>query len=556
MKAFQYLSIFIVLWAHTLAGTPASLEDYSEGRAIPRSLTILERLQLKTSPIVARRFGASPRGTVRCPAEYDPVQGILLTYDGPSYWLSILDEMAAEITTTGNANVYVMANSQSEADALRANMVAAGADTNRIFPLITDTDTIWIRDYGPRFIYQGQCRAIINHTYNRPRPADNQIPEFFGNEQQHPVYDIPLVHGGGNFHLFSEPDSALAGEGHATELILDENPSLTESQIVQYWQQYQHLATNIESAFPTYIDSTQHIDMWMIPVSEQNVIISDWPFDSGSTQDQICDQVAADLTSAGKTVFRIPARSVSSTHYTYTNSVICNDLILIPSFTQSQVATHNAEALSTWQAAAPGKTVVQINCEGIISAAGAMHCIAIHYPSFLGTENPIAYSPETLGGQAFEPGQTVSLEYLSDDNVKVDTVSIELSTDSGANFNQTIITGLVPNGQYIWTVPDLWTSSARIRFTAHDEGGNSGSYSEPVDFTIKTARTCIPDVYPEQGGDGLVNRDDINQMLIVWRTDQLYFDVYPYVSPADYGDESVDIRDILEVFNNQGNCSN
>ncbi|PIE90679.1 MAG: hypothetical protein CR997_04505 [Acidobacteria bacterium] len=543
----KYLFIYLFIFG---VGAFAN-QTYPEGEPVPRYLTAREKATLMKTPLKARSSDQTPVAPTLCPAEYDPTGAILLTYDGGSSWKHILDQMAAHITTTGNADVIVMADDQIEADAILANMTAAGADPQRVVPLVAQTDTIWIRDYGPRFVYEGGCRAIINHTYNRPRPADDALPEFFGHAFGHPVYDLPLIHGGGNFHLFS---SASTGAGHATELILNENPDLTETQIVQYWYQYQNLNTTIEEAYPGFIDSTQHIDMWMIPVSADSVIISDWPMDSGSTQDLICDSVAQRLSLEGKTVYRVPARSVSGTHYTYTNSVICNDLVLIPLFTNTSVTAHNDEALAVWQNAVPGKTVVQIDCEELAWASGVMHCIAMHYPHFLGDTDPLVYSPADLAGQTLMSGETIELPYVSDDDKAVESVSIELSLDSGVTYQETVADGLTPFDTYSWTVPRFWSDQVRIRFSAHDIEGRTGYFTQETDFSIRYERNCPSDVYPPMQGDGNVDELDRNQMLLSWHAAEPYFDIYPFSSPIEMGDGKIDIRDILMVQNNFGGC--
>ena len=94
---------------------------------------------------------------------------------------------------------------------------------NRVHTVVRNTDTVWIRDYGPRYIYEGGCRAIVDHIYNRPRPNDDNYSSYFKNTVSHAYYKHNLVHGGGNYHLNSTGVSA------ATELILNENQSMSQS---------------------------------------------------------------------------------------------------------------------------------------------------------------------------------------------------------------------------------------------------------------------------------------------------------------------------------------
>jgi agmatine/peptidylarginine deiminase len=454
---------------------------YPEGGAIPRSLTEPERRYLAEHPLVAELLETPPpEGPIHCPAEYEPMDGILISWEGWGGWRAILALMGAQITTTGDANLYVVVDDDGERLNAEAELGASGADMSRVRFMIADTDTIWIRDYGPRYIYEGGCRAIVDHTYNRPRPNDDAFPEFFATFKNHARYEIPLVHGGGNYHLDNLDHSFVS------RLISNENSWLSEAEIHQLWWDYQHLDTTFFDPFPTWVDSTQHIDMWMQVVADDAVMISDWPMDEGSTQDLICDQAAALLSGRGYTVHRLPARSVGGTHYTYTNMVMCNDLLLIPAYSNGQVAPHNDEALAIYQAALPGKTVVQVDAEDIVSASGVLHCIVMHVPAHLGGENPTAHLHAPRGCRRLEPGSQQQIRWISDDDRQVVEVDLRLSTDGGFSYPTVIAQALPDTGSYLWTVPAMATVRGRIRVVVRDEEGNTGLDQSDRDLVIGT----------------------------------------------------------------------
>jgi agmatine/peptidylarginine deiminase len=411
-----------------LGAAPGGVQDYPEFSAIGRALTPLELAHVEQHPLQAATSAQQPVGPLHCVAEYEPMEALLIAWEGSSSWRAILTQMAAHVTTTGDAEIHCAVDSASEQSSAAAQLAAGGADMGRVQFFLRTTDTIWIRDYGPRYVYEGSCRVMVDHTYNRPRPWDNAFPTHYGQVRNHQRYQIPLVHGGGNYHL-----NAI-GSGHASELIVYENPSLTPAEIIGHWHDYQNVLTTIWDPLPSYVDSTQHIDMWMQIVDDHVIIISDWPTEPGSDQDQVCDAAAVDFMFRGWTVHRVPARRVSGVHYTYTNMVVCNDLVLLPSYTNSLVSPYNAEALATVQAACPDHTVVPINCEAIVSAAGVMHCIVMHVPEPLGGESPTVYLQTLRGGETVEAGEVVDVEWISDDDVAVTEVDILFSTDGVVNF--------------------------------------------------------------------------------------------------------------------------
>ena len=184
-----------------------------------------------------------------------------------------------------------------------------------------------MRDYGPRFVAHAGTRAIIDHIYNRPRPLDDDIPVVIGADWDEPVYELPLVHGGGNFHLFRDREAFM------TRLVVNENPGVSEDEILADFRAYEGVDVTLFDPFPQSYDSTQHIDMWMLPLADSKVLIGQYDAsEGGGVPKTVTDGAADELASRGYTVYRTPGWNVSGTHYTYTNSVIVNQVALICRF--------------------------------------------------------------------------------------------------------------------------------------------------------------------------------------------------------------------------------
>ncbi len=492
----------------------ASLDRYPEGASVPRSLTTEELAIIERDPLVAEQSRVAPPGLVRTPGEYEPCEGIMMAWEGQNSWLTILAQMARDITTIGNAKAIIYVDSINERNSASNTVAALGADMSNVEFVVRSTDTIWMRDYGPRYIYLGTqpdgtggVRAVVDHTYNRPRPNDNAVPSHWSGLRGENRYAIPLIHGGGNYHLES---GHPAGIGHSTRLIVNENPSLTESQIIDYWSDYQNLDTTIYTPYPSFVDSTQHIDMWMIMLDDNAIMISEWVNEPTASWAMTSNDAAADFAARGFTVYRVPAVRSGGTHYTFTNAVICNDLVLLPSYTNSTAATHNATALATWQAAYPDKTIRQINAQSLVVFAGVLHCIVMHVPAPSGGTNPAIYLTALNSGEVLEPGAEVELSWLTDDDEGVTTVDLLLSTDGGATFPSTITMGhIAAFGSYDWTVPDIGTTQAVIRVVAHDAESNTGFDETDMVFSIKGTPPCPAD----RNDDGVLDFFDVTDFL-------------------------------------------
>ncbi len=514
-------ALALVSVAGSAAGQSLPIERYYRPGIdpLPRYMTTLEREEAERLRPFWPGAGTDvptppPSGPLRTVAEYEPMDGIICG------WMAFnaeLAQLAKVITTTGNANFYVVLNTASQQASATTTLTNAGANMSRVFFWVAPQglNSVWLRDYGPRYAYEGDCRVIVDHRYNRNRPKDDVSPKDFGAWRKQAYYYMGSLspagdfnHGGGNYHLDANHN------GYATRLIVNENKApvsgqpwvtwvYTEPQIIDIWKTYWNINTTLTDPFPLAVDATQHIDMWMQITGDTSVIISDWPNNVGSTQDQICDATASLMAGKGYTVTRIPAFSVSGVHYTYTNMVMCNNAVIIPSYTNASVSPFNASTLATIQASLPSKTVVAQNGQNIVTLAGVFHCIVQHYPLNKGGVNPTAYLSSPNGGQSFAAGSQQTITWISDDDTNTArTVDLVLSTDGGVTYPTTIASGIADSGSFIWTVPSTATTQARVKVVVKDAQTNSGSDASDANFTIEAS--C----YPDCDADSVLTIDD------------------------------------------------
>jgi agmatine/peptidylarginine deiminase len=350
----------------------ASIAD--DEATLPRGFTPAERAQWQP-PELSRAPLAPPPRAVWTPAEYDKNGGLLIRWGSQN---AVLTEMVVAITTgEPEIEVFIVVSGSTQQSSASSTLSGAGADLSRVSFVQAASNSVWMRDYGPRFIDHAGLRAIVDHAYNRPRPLDNAIPGVFAQLLGERDYDIPLIHGGGNFHLFDD------GSAYMTSLIVDENPGLSAQQIRDYYLAYQGLDLTITDPLPASFDSTQHIDMWMLPADDGRVIVNEYPDTGGvyTVPRQVSEATAAQLASRGKQVLRIGGWRVNGTHYTYANAVVLNRLVLICRF--NGYPDENANAIDVFEQAFPSRQIVTIDCSELITFAGAIHCIVMHAPAVL-----------------------------------------------------------------------------------------------------------------------------------------------------------------------------
>ncbi len=375
MKRLLALALVLVIfscWTFAEAVPPADtdkpVDKYPNG--LPKYMTPEEEgLPIDRPTRGDHESREPPTGSIYCPPEYDPCEGLFFAWHS---YTGLITEMVVPMTIHNPPyTAFVVVDNSSVQSSADSTLSGAGADMNHVEFIIRPTNTVWIRDYGPRFIFEDGNRAIIDHTYNRPRYDDNALNDYISTLWGVPHYDIPLEHGGGNFHLFANGDAFMSS------LITQENPALSEQDVKDLYAEYQNLDLTIYTGFPTTFDSTRHIDMWMIPLADDKIIIGEYDSSTGQPY-TITENAVTDLVSRGYTVYRTPGWR-SGAHYTYTNAVILNDLVFVPTY--SGYTTENAQALAAFQTAMPDHTMIQVNCSSIIGAAGAIHCIVMHVPS-------------------------------------------------------------------------------------------------------------------------------------------------------------------------------
>jgi agmatine deiminase len=474
-----------------IAPAAAQMGHTPPAAPLPRYMTEAEKEWARNNPRMdPQMVTPAPVGPLACPGEYAPMDGVLISWSGqgnwPSTWRNILNQMVAKITTVAKAKVFVAYELDGDVAAATAAFTSAGADLGKVEFIKANLDAIWIRDYGPRYVYEGDTRVIVDHVYNRPqRPNDDKFPIVFSEYKKHTIYGLPLVHGGGNYHISS------LGESFCTRLINNENDgggdlyNYTEEQIHELWFDFQGVDTTFYDPFPTNVDATQHIDMWLQVIGDQRAIVSDWPLAQGSAQDIVCEAAASDLQSRGWEVIRIPAVTSGGTHYTFTNVTMVNNLVLVPTYTNGTASPYNDDALAVYQAALPDHDIVQIDCQAIVSAAGVMHCIMMHVPANKGGVNPTVFVSYPLGGEEFVNNDFVIQTWNSDDDEATTTADVYLSLDGGQTWPELLAGNIADLQAYYWTVPDVNTAHARIKVVLHDADGNTGE-DQSGDFTIGT----------------------------------------------------------------------
>jgi agmatine deiminase len=461
----------------------------------------------------------APNGAlIESPAEYAPTRGVLYQYGNS--WNSVVTALVSSLTGSAAFDeiAYVVVANQTTANSATTAFIAAGANMSKVVFIIQPNNSIWMRDYGPHFIFENGTLAVVDSHYYETRPLDNFIPTLVGDATLGvPTYDQGLYYSGGNF----QPGPNRTG--FCTALVNLDNPSAgghNEALIRELHDTFQGIDTlHIMPQLPFSVDGTGHIDMWMYLVDQDTVVISEFIPGSNATALSVTNNAVPYMQALGFQVFRPQAWNVGATHYTYANAFRVNNRIFIPCYGtalapggNSAYNTRDADALAKWQAAAgPGVTIVPIQCSSIITASGAIHCIVKQVPRHTNAI-PSAHISSPAAGDLWLAGSTQTIRWNATDtnNAPLANVDLAYSLDGGTSWTP-IASAIPDSGSFNWTVPAGATDGALVRVTARaTDGDTTVAVSNPYRH-----RTGTQNVYTFASGAG-VNKFGFGRQTASW----------------------------------------
>ena len=457
-KAAIPLALFLVCVMASSA--PAEWDVDGIEQLLPQQETEWEAALSKALPggglWTKRSADPPPAGPIRNCAEWEPTSGVLIRYPlGLPYTL---------LRDFDDATTIHLVVSSAQLSNAQTNLAANGVDTSKVEYLVVANNSIWTRDYGPWFVFDGNGDiGIIDHTYNRPwRPDDNMVPVHFGAQQGIPVYSHDMFHTGGNYMTDG------ASFSMSTDLVYDEAASgqgMTEAQVDQLMSDYYGINTyNVIDDISS--GGIHHIDTWGKFLDEETILIKEvWTGHSTySNLEQRATLIASLPSCTGRnySVHRVYCHDIGGGEpASYTNSIILNDRIYIPLFGNT---TRDDDALAAYEEAAPGYVV-----SGYTHTAwwtdDALHCRAkgVMDSGML----RVAHTP--IGEET--PGP-VTIEAFVDDRSETGVAAVELHYRFDGEPWQSVPMSFTGSDLYQGEIPEpLFATTVDYYIHAEDNSG-------------------------------------------------------------------------------------
>jgi agmatine/peptidylarginine deiminase len=313
------------------------------------------------TPVKSENFIETPppTGEPRFVGEFEPMQGVMIRYP-----LGIPTSLVVDLAN--NCHVYCITQQQGSAQSSFQN---AGVNMNNVTFVNAPTDSYWVRDYGPWYIFEDRNPAIVDNVYNRPRPNDDNISQVFANFWNIPMYGMNLQHTGGNMMEDGR------GHGVSDELVFQEN-SNNENNVRQKMREYLGIDPYHVTIDPQG-DYIAHVDCWGKYLAPDKILIARVPQSNSHYNDY--ESVAQYFENTNCCwgypyhVYRVDEPG-GYTLAPYTNSLILNKSVYVP---MGDIASYNQQAIAVYQEAMPGYNIVPVyNNDYYISweNTDALHC--------------------------------------------------------------------------------------------------------------------------------------------------------------------------------------
>ena len=400
---------------------------------------------------------------VRFPAEFEPMQAVTIRYP-----LGIPTSLVKQLSE--RTKVYCIVTSSQQNNA-RNTFQNAGCTMSNITFYNMSTDSYWVRDFGPWYIFNDLEPAIVDNAYNRPRDNDNMVPVHMGQQLGLTVYGMNLQHTGGNMMEDGR------GVGVSDELVLNENNN-NETNVRNKMRNYLGIDPYHITIDPQG-DYIAHVDCWGKLLAPDKILIAQLPASNSHYADyeEVANYFATTNCCWGYPykVYRVYEPG-GNTLAPYTNSLIVNNTVFVPLGSNN---THNNNALAVYQNAMPGYEII-----GVTGASGtpwentdALHCRTrgvMDFDMLFVDHRNVVY-----GTQEMQDSIAIISKFIaySGEDLKQDSLLVYYSIDNGA-YQTAQMTATGNTNEYVGYIKGYhYGSSVDYYVFGADESGHR--YSQP-----------------------------------------------------------------------------
>lgn len=254
-------------------------------------------------------------------------------------------------------------------------------------------DTIWLRDFGPRFAETKSGAQSIDFYYNGQRPLDDKFPISWGELAKDEVSKVKWTLQGGNMQ------SNGKGFAFVSSRLFEDNavslPNSTPSADIEFEKRKLVVDAfkkrcNIDQLLilePLRPEATKHVDMFATFIAEDTVVVAEVDEKADPQNAKILKynvnllkQVEVNGNPLKIERIKFPPRK-GKYWSPYTNIILANNLLLMPVYDTDPPAMVKA-ALDVYRKLLPDYHIDTVNMTSMQRLEGALHCMSINVPQY------------------------------------------------------------------------------------------------------------------------------------------------------------------------------
>ena len=429
-----------------------------------------------------------PTGKPRFVAEFEPMQGVMIRFP-----LGIPESLVADFSN--NCQVYCIVSDSCQNEAYQT-FVDAGVNIDRVTFVNAPTDTYWVRDYGPWYIFEDKEPAIIDFRYySGDRPKDDSIPFVFSEFWNIPLYGMNLLYEGGN--IMEDGRGRGVSDDWPTVMMNNNDEENIRNKMRDY--------LGIDPLHLLGQHLLGHVDCWGKYLAPDIILIARVPENKPhySQFEETANYFATTNCCWGYPyrVYRMDIPEAGhnlSTVAPYTNSLILNKTVYLP---MGEDSVYNQNAIAVYQEALPGYEIVAVN--GSDSApwfsCDALHCRTRGVMDF--NMLFVDHRNVLFGEQAWQDSIPVVSKFIaySGANLKQDSLLVYYSID-GSAYQAAHMTATGNPDEYVGFITGYQLGSQIDYYVfGADESGHR--YTQPVfaaldphHFTIEEHQAIVESI--------------------------------------------------------------
>ena len=533
----SFFTLILFAFMMSTAGL-VNAQELSQEAPDWRKLHYLSEEEMRT-PVRASNFNETlpPTEAPRFVAEFEPMQGVMIRYP-----LGIPTSLVKSLAE--NCQVYCIV-SLSQQNSARTSFTNAGVNMSRVTFVIANSDSYWVRDYGPWYIFAGRTPAIVDNVYNRPRPYDDAIPQTFATFWGIPLYGMNLEHTGGNMMEDGR------GHGVSDELVLNENNN-NEANVRQKMLDYLGI-DNYHITIDPQGEYIAHVDCWGKYLAPDKILIAKVPQTNSHYADYeaVANYFATTNCCWGYPykVYRVEEPG-GSTLAPYTNSLILNKTVYVPLGSNS---TYNDRALQVYRDAMPGYEVIGVSNTSYSTGwqnTDALHCRTrgvMDFEMLFVDHRNVLFGTQECGDSIAVTSKFIA---YSGKALKTDSLLVYYSIDNGP-YQAAHMTATGNPDEYVGYIKGYQQGSEVDYYVfGADESGHR--YQQPVfgeddphHFTVNLTAGLRGDV----NADGYVDINDVTRLIDVILGKAVEYSAVGADCDIEGGSGKIDINDVTALIN-------